>query len=144
MLEQTFKKLVFNYYIVFVLLVLTGIAGYFLQQIVTIDSFDKTGITLQTVNILVLLVCIPAGMKIFSMKVSKLKELENEEEKLSGYLHWSKIRLTAIATPLLLSMLLYCIVENNSMIFCVGIAGIALIFCKPIKNKVKEELDIND
>lgn len=146
MLEQTVKKLVFNYYIVFVLLVLTAIAGYLLQRVVIIDSFSKAGVLLQTINVLVLMICIPTSLKVFATKVGKLKELENEEEKLSGYLYWSKIRLIAIATPLLLSVLLHCIVRssdnNYSMIFCAGMAGMALIFCKPLKKRVKEELGI--
>ena len=145
-MEQTYKKLVFNYYIVFVLLVLTAIAGYFLREVVEIDSLSKMGVLLQTINIIVMIVFIPTSLKVFAVKVGKLKELENEKEKLAGYLYWSKLRLIAIATPLLLSVLLHCIIRsdnNYSMIFCAGIAAMALLFCKPLKGKVREELNIN-
>ncbi len=114
MQEKTLKKLIRCYYFVFGLLILMPFVSYFLTNTITVDSFSGKGIVLQTIAILMLLICIPLGLKTFSMKVRKLKLIENEEEKLAGYLYWSKIRLLSVALPLLFNVLLYCLLSSRT------------------------------
>jgi protein-S-isoprenylcysteine O-methyltransferase Ste14 len=141
-MENILKKMAFNYYIVFVLLIVVGICGYFLSRVLTIDSMTPLGVALQTLVIILLLLCIPLGIKIHSKKVQKLQENENEEEKLLVYSYWSAFRLTMIAIPLLLAVLLFYLMQSNSMLFCGGIAALALLYCKPIPEKIFKELNI--
>lgn len=118
-------------------------AGYFLGKTVSIDSFSGRGIMLQSVGILLLLICIPLGLKTFSIKIRKIKLIEDENEKLTKYLYWARIRIASVAIPLLFNILIYYLTQNNSMIFSAGISALALLFCKPQKHKMEEELGLN-
>jgi DMSO reductase anchor subunit len=144
MLENTLKKIRLNFYLVFVLLILTGIIGSFLSKSISINQLSQTGITLQTISILMLLILTPTALKIYSINIETLKDIEDKNEKLKKYFFWSNIRLLMIASPLLINVLLYCLCKNNSMIFSAGISLIAIFFCKPQKEKMESELNTKE
>ena len=96
---------------------------------------------LQTICILTLLICIPAGLKLHSVKVKELQNIDNQEEKIKGYYFWSKIRLAIMLLPFVLNLILYLITKNISIFYCVGISVLAMLFCIPRKKRMLRELE---
>ena len=78
------------------------------------------------------------------MKVKKLSELESPEEKINKYKTFSFWRLTIIGCNLLLGVGFFYLLNSRSMIFCAGIAAIALVFCKPAEVKMASELNLEE
>ena len=146
MIESAIKKLFLYYYLVFVLLILTAVLGHFLSLKLAIDTNSARGVSAQTFSIFILLIFIPSALKIFSVKVNKLSKNEdlNIIDKINKYVFWSNIRLAMIAFSLLINVLFYYLIQNNSMLFCAAISAVAVLFCRPKKDKMLEELNITE
>ena len=99
-------------------------------------------IFLQTTCILTLLICIPAGLKLHSVRVKMLRAIDNEGERIAKYRFWSRVRLAIMLVPLLLNLALYLITKNASIAYCVGISVLALLFCIPGRKRMLRELDM--
>ena len=54
------------------------------------------------------------------------------------------LRLLAIGVGLVGSVILFYITNNISMIYCVGITAIALLFCKPSEDKIIADLKLDE
>ena len=93
-----------------------------------------------------ILVSIPSALAIFHRNLKKWREIEDPFLKSKKYIYGSQIRLVIVGLGLVISVIghfiLYVNTQNMSMIFCAGVAAIALFFCKPSVNKVANELEI--
>lgn len=143
MTNKTLKKLQLNYYLVFLLLILTSVIGYFLSQYFSLEQNTSTKTLMQTIGIFLLLILIPLGLKLHNTKIKSIKLIE-KQDILSEYTFWSNIRLLMIAIPLVINTLFYYLTQDISMLYSAAIAAIALLFCKPTRAKIEEELNLSE
>ena len=137
--KEVYKKLSLIFNFIFFGAIISVVAIYYFSReaLLTEDL-----IIFQTAVILMLLICIPGGLKLYAVKVKALQNIADKEEKLNQYVSWNIVRLALIEAPLFFSLVVYFLTKNNSMLFCAGIAIMALIFCKPSLQRMKEELGI--
>ena len=143
MTEEIHKKLSIIFYAMFFNSIVFAFLFYYFGKQTTITVITQTDMILQTIAILMLLVCVPVALKLYFTKVKALQNIENKEEKLRNYFSWNIVRLAFIEGSLFFSLIVYFITQNDSMLFCAGIAMMTLFLCKPNLNRIKEELNID-
>jgi len=143
-MNKTFKKLTFVYYLMFVAMIAAVALGYYcLKNGFLIDIKSQTGITIQSIVILYIIISLPLSLYFFNKMTKKWQLIENDTEKLRPYEKWSIIRLFIVGFGIFAGIFLYYLMQSQSMLFCAGISAIGLFFCKPTKNKIISELDLN-
>jgi Ca2+/Na+ antiporter len=97
----------------------------------------QVGINLQSAGILLLLCCIPLGLKLYHKNIKEKEWTEQEDSKLSEVYKWFIIRISLICLPLLFNMVTYFYTQQISALFCCGIAFIAFFFfCRPNETEI--------
>jgi hypothetical protein len=111
---------------------------YFLniQQITNANTI----IVIKSIIVLYLLISIPSALKLFSVKVKKIAQIENVTEKIMQYSKMSVVRLLLIESGLMLSVLGYFLLGQKDLIYAVAIALVALMFCIPTKKRIYGDL----
>lgn len=144
-MKKTLTKITIAYYVVYIAAVLAATAGfYILREGFSIDVQSQTGITLSSVLIIFIIGSIPVTLGLFHRYLKKIAVLEDVEIKLKKYEMASYLRLTIIGLGLIFGVLFFYILHSQSMLFCAGIAAIALFFCKPSKSKMLNDIDIDE
>ena len=143
-IDKLVKKLIFVYYVVYFLAVLSAVLGYYLtfKGNLFIDPQSSTGITLTSIFILYIIGSIPLTLGGFHLMTKKWAVLDNLNEKIVKYQKGAILRLILIGINVAIGVFLFYITHSQSMIFCAGIAAIALFFCKPSGAKVISELQM--
>jgi len=134
------KKLTIFYYSVFILAVLLAVGGYFLNKnglIVTNKSFIDV---FKSILIVYMLIIIPLSLKIFSTKVKKNAQIEDENEKFAKYLFLAKIRIVLISIIFLTGIIAFYIINENDYLYIAGIGAVVLFFCLPTKARIENDL----
>ena len=109
-----------------------------------IESKSTLGITLTDIVILYMLVSIPLALGGFFRMTKKWRLIEDETLKFKAYQNGSIIRLLLIGVGLIGSIAVFYLIRNISIVYCAGIAAIALIFCKPNESKMISELKLDE
>lgn len=144
-MKKTLTKITIAYYVVYIAAVLAATAGYYiLREGFSIDVQSQTGITLSSALIIFIIGSIPVTLGLFHRYLKKIVALEDVEIKLKKYEMASYLRLTIIGLGLIFGVLFFYILHSQSMLFCAGIAAIALFFCKPSKSKMLNDIDIDE
>ena len=145
-MKKTIKQLILFYYGFYVLAVVLVTLAYLFfatnNPLIAEQSTAETAIT--SVYILFLICSIPLALKLFNVKVKKLSELASPEEKIIQYKNYSVFRLVVIGVNMLIGIGFFYLFNSDSMLFCAGIAAIALVFCKPSEAKMISELEFED
>ncbi len=141
-MKKTFTKLSLTYYIFYIGAVLTALAGYYLtiNGKYIIDAQSETGIVISSVFIIFIIGSIPASLGLFHFMLKKWQQIEDESIRIKKYENGSILRLVVIGLGIIFGVFFFYILRSQSMIFCAGIAAIALFFCKPTKEKINSEL----
>jgi hypothetical protein len=106
---------------------------------------SEIGMLISSFTILYLLLSIPLSLGGFYRLSQKWKALEDKQLKLKNYTKFGIVRLALIGSALEISIIAFFLLRSEmSMIYCAGIAAIALIFCKPSIQKISSELDIDE
>ena len=144
-MKKTLTKITIAYYVVYIAAVLAATAGYYiLKEGVSIDAQSQTGITISSALIIFIIGSIPVTLGLFHRYSKKIATLEDVQIRLKKYEMASYLRLTIIGLGLILGVLFFYILHSQSMLFCAGIAAIALFFCKPSKSKMINDIDLDD
>lgn len=144
-MKKTLTKITIAYYVVYIAAVLAATAGYYiLREGFSIDVQSQTGITLSSALIIFIIGSIPVTLGLFHRNSKKIAALEDVEIRLKKYEMASYLRLTIIGLGLIFGVLFFYILHSQSMLFCAGIAAIALFFCKPSKSKMLNDIDIDE
>ncbi len=144
-MKKTLTKITIAYYIVYIAAVVAATAGfYLLREGVSIDVQSQTGIALSSVLIIYIIGSIPVTLGLFHRYSKKIATLEDVQIRVKKYEIASYLRLTIIGLGLILGVLFFYILHSQSMLFCAGIAAIALFFCKPSQSKMLTDLDIDE
>lgn len=145
-MEKKTKQLIRNLTIFFrtalFLSVLAGGIQFIIPQPMIEDPMLK--INLQSASILILLACIPLGLKLYHKKITRETLPKNDDEKIPFIQKWFIIRLLLIEITLLSNVAVYIITQNTSSLFGFGISFIVLLFfCKPNKSEITNILATN-
>ncbi len=144
-MKKTLTKITIAYYVVYIAAVLAATAGYYiLREGFSIDVQSQTGITLSSALIIFIIGSIPVTLGLFHRYLKKIAALEDVEIRVKKYEMASYLRLTIIGLGLIFGVLFFYILHSQSMLFCAGIAAIALFFCKPSKSKMLNDIDIDE
>ena len=144
-MKRTLGKLTLVYYLMYVVAILAIACGYYIMKSgIVIDVKSTAGITIQSVLILYIMASVFTAMYIFHKMTKKWRLIEDEDEKLKHYAKWSTIRIIAIGLGLFAGVVLYYLMQSQSMLFCAAIAAIGLFFCKPAEGKIINELDLDE
>jgi len=145
-MKKTVNQLTLVYYGFYALAIAFAAIGYsfFSGKEALIPEQSSDGTVIMSVYILFLVASIPLALKLFSMKVKKLAELETPEEKLSRYKIFSLWRLVIVGCNLLFGIGFFYLMNSRSMIYCAAIAAVALVFCKPSEVKMTVELGLDE
>jgi len=146
-MKKTVKNIAQVYYIIYATTILSTVVGYMMnlqQETRIIDSKSSVGIVLSSIMILYILLSIPASLGGFHRMTKKWRVIEDETLKLAKYEKGAILRLAAIGIGLIGSVVLFYLMNDISMIYCVGITAIALLFCKPTEAKIESDLKIEE
>jgi len=145
-MEKAIKQLKFLYYgfyglaaVLFTLVMYLYSA--FAEKEAIIDANSTLGMAFATIYILFLICSIPITLKVFNVKVKKLSEIESLDEKIERYKKYAFLRMLVIGFNMLLGIGVFYLLNSDSMMFCIAVAAITLVFCKPSEAKIISELD---
>ena len=141
--EKVIKQLTLVYYTFYALAIALATIAYVMVG-GSPDFFEQstTETVIKTIYILFLICSIPLALKLFNVRVKKLSEIESLEEKIEKYRKYAFLRLFVIGINMLLGIGFFYYLNSESMLFCAGIAAIALVFCKPTVAKMETELEL--
>lgn len=144
-MKQTLRKLYITYYMVFAAMAIAASSGfYILKSGIHIDPLSEIGTIINSILIIYILGSIPLALAIFNKMTKKWALLEDENQKLLKYKHGAIYRICIIGVGLIISLVFFYIMNSQSMIFCTGIAVIALYFSKPSEIKIINELNLEE
>lgn len=144
-MKKTLRTLNIAYYAIYVAAIIAASVGYFiLKSGINIDPQSQAGITISSVLIIFIIGSVPVTLGTFHRYCKKLAISEDQELKIQKYQSASLLRLVIIGTALFLGVLFFYIMQSQSMIFCAGIAAIALYFSKPTQGKLLTDLNIDE
>lgn len=109
-----------------------------------IEARSTVGITLTDIVILYMLISIPLSLGGFFRMAKKWRLIENENLKFKEYQKGSILRLILIGVGLIGSIIVFYLLRDISLVYCAGIAALALIFCKPSESKMISELKLDE
>ncbi len=130
------------YYGTMIAAVLVALLAYWLviKNGFALDPASSMGLKISYAVMLYVIVSVPLSLGLFNKKVNKLKDLENKAEQERQYLQIGKWRMVCIGLGLLLGVFFFYLLQEQSLLFCAGIAAIALYFCKPTTGKIENDL----
>ena len=117
-------------------------AGIFAEGIYAGDV--RTDYILQCAGILLTVCLIPFSLRLFNLNlVKRVRELPLMDA-LRSYRRWSEIRLFLLLVPVLMNLSFYYLTLNTTGLFCSLMALIASLFCVPTRNRILNELDLQE
>ena len=146
-MRKATNKLTLIYYCIYFVAVLLAIGGYYYmnQKEALMEEHSQNATTITSIYLIYLVASIPLSLKFFNSAAKKLANIElNNEEKIKKYTQYSFLRLLAISISLFIGIILFYALSSRSMIYCAGIAAVALVFCKPSEVKMANDLNINE
>ncbi len=125
-------------------LALVVVLGYIVDmQSVIMNPQSDAGQIVQYVVIAYILASVPGALYGFKRAMGKVSKIESEEERKKVYTQYAVIRMILIGVGILLGIFAFYLLDKySSMLWCAGIAMIALYFCKP--TEMKMYLEMND
>lgn len=144
-MKKTIQHLQIAYYSVYIAAIAAATSGYYILKSGThIDPLSDLGTVLNTILIVLIIGSLPITLALFNKQLKKWVILEDKEMRLEKYRKAGIIRIAIIGIALILGVLFFYIMNSQSMIFCAGIAAIALFFCKPSAQKIELELKLDE
>lgn len=138
-MKNTFRTLNQLYYLIYTLIILLTISGYFLNlnNLLNTDIQKPFEMVLLSFQLLITLMAVSYfGFFLFvSSKLSKIK-LENKREE--QYLKSAKIRLFLIGASLMVGVICLYLVRSEIVLYLIAISAILLLLSKPIETKIDE------
>jgi MFS family permease len=144
-MTQILKKLNIYYYSIYIAAIIIAYFGYQLfNSGFRIEEKSSSGIVISSALIILIIGSIPLTLSLFNKNLKRINEEADMKIRLERYRKASQIRLAIIGSGFVLGIFLFFIMHSQSMIFCAGIAAIALFFCKPAEVKIISDLKIED
>lgn len=107
------------------------------------EKEDRTLYYLQSAGVLSALFLIPASLKLFHVKLQKIKLLP-PEKAVREYFLLSLARMGALMLPAVFNLLLYYFSLNTAPAYVALITMMATVFCIPGERRMQHELDLEE
>jgi len=145
-MKKAVKQITLAYYFVYTATILTTVVGYLLniKSPTAMDPKSPLSIAISSILILYIIISIPMALGIFFKMNKKWKTIEDKALRIQKYENGAILRLVVIGIGLVGSVIAFYILRSESMIFCAGIAAIALLFCRPNEAKVSADLELDE
>jgi len=144
-MKRTLRILLTAYYAVYAAAILAATSGYYiLKSGFKIDPLTSEGTIINSIVILYIISTVPLALALFNKMTKKWALIQDENVQLEKYKTGAIYRILIIGTGLVLGVVFFYVMNSQSMIFCAGIAAVALFFCKPSENKIMNDLNWND
>lgn len=144
-MKRTLRVLLTAYYAVYAAAILAATSGYYiLKSGFKIDPLTSEGTIINSIVILYIISTVPLALALFNKMTKKWALIQDENVQLEKYKTGAIYRILIIGTGLVLGVVFFYVMNSQSMIFCAGIAAVALFFCKPSENKIMNDLNWND
>jgi hypothetical protein len=144
-MKRTLRVLLTAYYAVYAAAILAATSGYYiLKSGFKIDPLTSEGTIINSIVILYIISTVPLALALFNKMTKKWALIQDENEQLEKYKSGAIYRILIIGTGLVLGVVFFYVMNSQSMIFCAGIAAVALFFCKPSENKIMNDLNWNE
>lgn len=144
-MKRTLRILLTAYYAVYAAAILAATSGYYiLKSGFKIDPLTSEGTIINSIVILYIISTVPLALALFNKMTKKWALIQDENEQLEKYKTGAIYRILIIGTGLVLGVVFFYVMNSQSMIFCAGIAAVALFFCKPSENKIMNDLNWNE
>ena len=98
---------------------------------------------LETVVILLTVVCVPLSLKLFAWVMEKQIDPSGFRRALRLYAWWSTVRALLLFLPALCGFVGYGLLLSNACLLCGLIALVAMLFCVPGTQRLQRELHID-
>ncbi|MDR0811903.1 MAG: hypothetical protein LBN23_06505 [Paludibacter sp.] len=143
--SEIVKRLNVRYYTIYTFVILFTVIGYFLN-FSNLHIFDYSSRFaaeyLPVIFIILSALSVIVGFGSFELIKKKLSLQNDEREKVKKYIKVAGSRLYFIGFVLIFGILVFYISRSISTLYCIGIAAVLLILCKPNENKVSNDLKI--
>jgi hypothetical protein len=144
-MKKIINKISLVYYCIYAATIISAVFIFLNKEnVALLDSKSGLGIALTDIVILYMLLSIPLALGGFYRMAKKWRTIEDEKIKFSKYQNGAIIRLIIIGIGLIGSIIVFYLLRDISLIYCSGIAAIALIFCKPTEGKISSDLNLNE
>lgn len=129
------------YYGVFVVAIVAALIGWkvLAPQNIEVEKGIRTAIT--SMAYLYLLVAIPFALWWFNKEVKKFRADDDKMTMYTKYMHLVCLRLGLVCIAFAVNILLFYLLHDYSFLYAGGIAAVALIFCKPKKEDIANDLN---
>lgn len=114
-----------------------------LPQGIFVDD-TRADYILQVVGILLTVGLIPVSLRLFSLSLTKYIKQLNLMDALKSYRRWNEVRIALLLVPALINLSIYYWTMNTTGLLCVGMVLIASMFCIPGRERMLNELDLQD
>jgi len=125
---------------VIILTYVVGVVGWIPNNFF-FASMDQVRFYVNVVNILLVIMCVPLSMKLFSLNTQRSLLRMNKDEALQSYHQWSILRLVLLVVCALLGIIAYFMFTDSTGLLCAVISFVSTLFCIPSSRKVQEFLD---
>jgi hypothetical protein len=142
---EVVKSLNVKYYFIYTFIILFTFIGYFLNysNYIQISLHDTYVRTLPIIVVVISAIFIVFGFSFFEIKKKSIARIEDKWMQSRTYIRFAGYRLYCIGACILIGIPVFYITMNSIILYSIGVAAIALLFCKPSENKVQNDLNIH-
>lgn len=94
---------------------------------------------LSLAGIAMMVVLVPMSLKLMTFRMVKASFAKDEVSARSGYKRWSEVRMAMLAVAGWSNLGFYYLTLNSTSSFCALIVALALLFCRPSRDKFEGE-----
>lgn len=136
-MNNVFKTLNQLYYLIYTLVILFTITGYFLNMNIVIDVelSEITQYILLGFHVFVTFLALGSYIYLLLM-TNKSNSTISLQVKISKYLKIAQIRLALIGISLLLGVVLLYLVRSEIVLYFIAVSGLLLLFSKPNEARI--------
>lgn len=145
-LNKSYQKINIVFIAAYFSILLMIIIGYiFRNKNGLLEVQNNQAITLTSIYYIILLTTIPLSLYLFHKKIKQWATLANEAEKLKKYERGAILRVTGVWISGFIGAIIYFfLINSTSIIFCVSISIVALLFCKTNMRTIYAELNFEE
>jgi len=143
-MKHVFNSLNQLYYLIYTLIILMTISGYFLNMnsLLTISVDESTAYSLLIIHGIVSILALVYYVYFFVNK-GKFKSIENTKVREIKFLNSGKIRLFLIGISLFIGVIALYLVRSDIPLYFLAVSGLLLLISKPVEVKIEEILSDN-
>ena len=140
-MQNTFKILNQLYYLMYTMIILLAISGYFLNlnNLLNFEVQKPMDMVLLSFQLLISLIAV-SYFSYFLLAIKKIKDIRDENERVKHYLKSAKIRLLLIGASLFVGVFCLYLVRSEIVLYLIAISAILLLLSKPTEAKINEIL----